>query len=59
MYLLFRKQVDGDFDVVTGTRYAHGGGVRIIIVQLLLIIVQLLSVIVQLLFVIVQLSSLV
>ena len=52
LFLLFRKQVDGDFDVVTGTRYAHGGGVRIIMVQLLLIVAQLL-------FVIVQLSSLV
>ena len=33
LFLLFRKQVDGDFDVVTGTRYAHGGGVRIVVVE--------------------------
>ena len=25
--LLFRKQADNNYDVVTGTRYAHGGGV--------------------------------
>jgi hypothetical protein len=25
---LYRKQKEGDYDVVTGTRYASGGGVR-------------------------------
>lgn len=24
-----RKQKEGDYDIVTGTRYAHGGGVRL------------------------------